>query len=153
MKLKIIPILKIFIGILFEEPAAHLHQYQMMTDYFDSRGAMMTQFPKEEDLQLLLLLQLLDGETKPEENENERRYCRHTNTRSSSQVILFIVQKSLDQINSSSSNDSGCYHYLDLSVIITLPLPQKEERRNSNYLILVNFGFLHLQFSWLGENK
>ena len=65
-----------------------------LTDYFDSRGAMMTQFPKEEDLQLLLLLQLLDGETKPEENENEKDIVVTTNTRSSSTDILFIDKKS-----------------------------------------------------------
>ena len=108
-----------------------------LTDYFDSRGAMMTQFPKEEDLQLLLLLQLLDGETKPE-NENEKilsspqtqdHHPGHIIHRQKVLIgIVVLVVMILDH-----------YHYLDLQVLIILLLPlQKGKEEVVNWLILVN---------------
>ena len=99
---------------LFEEPAPFTPMLDdpELTDYFDSRGAMMTQFPKEEDLQLLLLLQLLDGETKPEENENEKDIVVTTNTRSSSTGHIIHRQKVLIGIVVLVVMILDHYHYL-----------------------------------------
>ena len=133
---------------LFEEPAPFTPMLDdpELTDYFDSRGAMMTQFPKEEDLQLLLLLQLLDGETKPEENENEKDIVVTTNTRSSSTGHIIHRQKSLDRNSSISSNDSGSLSLPGSSSINNItPTTTKKERRSSKLADPSEFGSFHFR--------